>query len=157
MAGKSFTHVPRHTSRGIVLKDGNILLMERWRPGFHYFSIPGGGIEDGETALQTVVREIAEETSVQVAVGPEVLQMQDENVTHHIFLCTYISGIAALASDAPEQDYGPNNKFQPGWFPVADLKNLPFIYWQPIKQPLIDGLANGFKDGLTIVSAAQTS
>ncbi|MBH0777267.1 NUDIX hydrolase [Nocardia bovistercoris] len=46
--------------------DGRILLIRRTDNGKH--SIPGGGLEAGETVTQAVVREVHEETGVDVAV-----------------------------------------------------------------------------------------
>lgn len=145
---------PRHTARGIVIKDGQILLMERWRSGSHYFSIPGGGVEPGETLEETVLREIAEETTVQIRVEQQVLQMNHDDVRHHIFLCTYLSGEPYLPEDAPEfMHHNDDNVFQPGWFDVDQLPGMPFVYWQPVKAALIDGLANGFGDQIVVVRA----
>lgn len=130
---------PRHTGRGIVIKNGKILLMERWRPGMHYFSIPGGGIEVGETPEQTAIREIYEETTVHVSTSRLVLVMQDGDINHKIYLCEYIDGEPMLLPDSPEFiDMNEDNKFKPGWVSIADLPETPFTYWQPIKQPLID-------------------
>lgn len=147
----------RHTARGIVVHDGQLLLMERWRPGMHYFSIPGGGIKEGETPKQTVAREIHEETSVIVKVKQQVLEMRDGDFRHRIYLCQYVEGDAHLPPDAPEALHMvEENRFKPGWMQIAKLPELPFTYWQPLKQPLIDGLANGFKGSVKIVSASGT-
>ena len=143
----------RNTARGIVVHDGRLLLMERWRPGFHYFSIPGGGIEPGETPEETVAREIQEETSVQAKVKQQVLEMRDGESSHKIYLCEYVSGEPGLPADAPEAALGSENRFKPCWVRLADLPELPFIYWQPVQQPLIDGLADGFAEPIKIVSA----
>ncbi len=118
----------------------------------HYFSIPGGGIEPRETPEQTVAREITEETSLQVKVKQQVLEMRDGEFSHKIYLCEYLSGEPHLPADAPEASHGPENRFKPGWVPVDDLPDLPFIYWQPVQQPLVDGLANGFTGPVKIVS-----
>lgn len=151
MADKPLRHL-RHTARGIVVHDGQILLMERWRGRLHYFSIPGGGIESGETAEDTVVREIHEETSITVKVRQQVLEMHDGEFSHKIYLCQYINGEPKLRPDAPEAVHGPENRFKPGWVPLEKLPELPFIYWQPLQQPLINGLKNGFNDPVKIVS-----
>jgi 8-oxo-dGTP pyrophosphatase MutT (NUDIX family) len=143
----------KNTARGIVVHDGHILLMERWRGQLHYFSIPGGGIEPGETAEQTVLREILEETSLRVDVERQVLEMRDDGFTHKIYLCRYISGEPHLPDHAPEAVHmTENNRFRPGWVPLDKLPHLPFTYWQPIRQPLIDGLADEFKGPAKIVS-----
>ncbi len=146
----------RHTARGIVVHSGQILLMERWRPGLHYFSIPGGGIEPGETPKQTVAREILEETSIRVKVKQQVLELHDHKALHKIYLCEYMSGEPKLPADAPEAALGPNNRFKPGWVSLDKLSELPFIYWQPLQQPLVDGLANGFSESVKIVSRSAS-
>lgn len=145
---------PRHTGRGIVLRDGKILLMERWRPGMHYFSIPGGGIEAGETPEETAIREIDEETTIKVATDRLVLIMRDGDIEHKIYLCTYIEGEPTLLPDSPEFiDMNEDNKFKPGWVAVSDLESLPFTYWKPIQKPLIEGIKSGFPDEPIVVTA----
>jgi 8-oxo-dGTP diphosphatase len=144
----------RHTARGIVVRDGQLLLMERWRPGMHYFSIPGGGIEAGETDEETVVREIYEETTLTVKVKRQVLEMRDGEYRHRIYLCEYVSGQPKLPADAPEALHmTAKNRFKPGWVLITKLPELPFTYWQPVQQPLIDGLQNGFGESVVIVNA----
>ena len=147
----------RHTARGIVVHDNKLLLMERWRlyeqQKLHYFSIPGGGIEPGETPEQTVVREIEEETMIAVRVRHRVLEMHDGDSVHAIYLCEYISGEPALAPHAPEAIHGDDNRFKPGWVPVAKLSDIPLTYWEPLRSPLIEGLKNGFARQPVIVNA----
>lgn len=136
--------------------NGQLLLMERWRPGMHYFSIPGGGIEAGETPEQTVVREIREETSVVVVAQRQVLEMRDGEYRHRIYLCKYVSGEPHLPADAPEALHPQARKrFKPGWVPIDQVSKLPFTYWQPLQQSLVDGLQNGFSDEVIIVNAQQ--
>jgi 8-oxo-dGTP diphosphatase len=148
---------PRHTGRGLVIRDGQILLMERWRPGQYYFSIPGGGIEKDETPEQAAVREIAEETTLDIRVIRKVFQMLDGDVIHHIFLCEYLSGEPHLPENSEEFLLNAtDNRFKPGWFDIHQLDTLPFKYWKPLKQPLIDALADGFGEDITIVKTATT-
>jgi 8-oxo-dGTP diphosphatase len=137
---------PRHTARGIVIQNDKLLLIERWRGNLHYFSIPGGGIEPGETPEQAVLREIAEETSCIVTVErPLYLLTTDKGSQHHIYLCAYQSGTAHLPSDSPEYLHAkPNNRFAPTWVNLAELPSLPFLIWKPIVVRLIDDLQAGF-------------
>lgn len=151
VAGLTFK--PRHTGRGIVVHNNKILLMERWRPGMHYFSIPGGGIESGETPEQAAEREIGEETTIKVRVDRLALVMKDGGIEHKIYACTYIEGEPILLPDSPEfMDMSEDNRFKPGWVPISDLPRLPFTYWEPIRHPLIDCLQNGFPDAPIIVT-----
>lgn len=148
---------PRHTARGVVLHEGKILLMERWRPGLHYFSIPGGGVEADETPDECAVREILEETALVVTIDREIMQMHDGEVIHHIYLCNYVFGEPELVADAPEALVNSaENRFRPDWFNVVDLPQLDLGYWQPTRQGLIDGIQSNFAGDLVIVSAGTS-
>ncbi len=148
----------RNTARGIVIHDGKILLMERWRDGMHYFSIPGGGIEAGEKPEETVVREILEEMSVVVGVERQLYEMQTpDGCKHYIFLCSYKSGEPRLAEDSEEAKAhaGGKNLFQPGWQPLEALSELPFTVWKPIQEQLLEDLKNGFSKDIKTLALDQ--
>jgi 8-oxo-dGTP pyrophosphatase MutT (NUDIX family) len=131
--------------------------MERWRKDLHYFSIPGGGIEAGETPEQTAVREIMEETSVSIEIVRPLFEMRHGDVIHHIFLARYLSGEPHLPEHAPEYIEGnEDNRFKPGWVPVGQLPSIPLQYWEPMRKPLVSALENGFSDEVTIVTAPVT-
>jgi 8-oxo-dGTP diphosphatase len=58
---------------GAVIRDeaGRILLVKRGHePGKGLWSVPGGRVEPGETDAQAVVREVREETGLEVECGP---------------------------------------------------------------------------------------
>ena len=60
---------------GAVIRDasGRLLLIQRGHdPHRGAWSLPGGRIEDGESAGEAVVREVREETGLAVRPGPEV-------------------------------------------------------------------------------------
>ena len=138
----------RHTARGIVLHNKQLLLIERWRPGMHYFSIPGGAIEPGETPEKTTVREILEETSCTVAVERLLYQLTSpDGNEHYIFLCNFISGEPKLTPDSPEAlNNDLNNQFKPRWINQGELAELPSNIWQPVFQQLAQDLNAGFVD-----------
>jgi 8-oxo-dGTP pyrophosphatase MutT (NUDIX family) len=57
MSAKSFT---RKATRAIVLNGENILLLYTKR--YHDYSLPGGGIDEGESNIDGLIRELKEET-----------------------------------------------------------------------------------------------
>lgn len=136
----------RLTGRGIVLRNDQLLLMERWRDELHYFSIPGGGIEGDETPEAAAVREIYEETGVKVAIVRKYLTAITEDSEHHIFLCDYLEGEPILMPDSPEaQEHASgSNRFKPGWVDCVRLADLSFEYWQPLHGVMCQGAASGF-------------
>jgi 8-oxo-dGTP pyrophosphatase MutT (NUDIX family) len=50
----------RKAARGIILRNEDILLLYTER--YHDYSLPGGGVDDGEELTQGLIRELAEET-----------------------------------------------------------------------------------------------
>jgi len=128
--------------------------MERWRDELHYFSIPGGGVEAGETPEQAVCRELLEETTIQVQVDRLVLTMRDDTSEHLIYLCEYVSGEPVLAGDAPEALHATvTNRFKPRWVAMSELSSLSLGYWEPLREELVAGLSDGFGHEVKIVTA----
>src|SRR4029077_17648553 len=50
-----------------IFRDGRVLIVRRGRPPTHgLYTLPGGGVELGETLQQAVIREIREETGLDI-------------------------------------------------------------------------------------------
>lgn len=57
--GKLSHVLSRPSVRGIIARDGRILMVESRK--YHYWKFPGGGMEKGESMEETLVREVREE------------------------------------------------------------------------------------------------
>ncbi|HXO43984.1 MAG TPA: NUDIX hydrolase [Candidatus Cybelea sp.] len=98
---------------GVVILDGRVLLIRRGGPPLQgQWSIPGGMLELGETVIEGVRRELAEETGVEVKVGKliEVFERINLDVAgktryHFVildYLCEAIRGEARAGSDVTD-------------------------------------------------------
>jgi len=108
---------------GAVVLDGErVLLIRRGHaPLKGQWSLPGGGVEVGETLEQAVAREVLEETGMAIEVGPivEVLDRisrdADGRVEHHFVLVDFVAratgGLLQSATDAEDA----------AWVALADL------------------------------------
>lgn len=98
---------------GVVIADGRALLIRRGHPPLEgEWSIPGGTLEIGETLLDAVRRELAEETGIDVRVG-ELIEAFDRifpdgegQAKYHFvildYLCEAIRGTARAGSDVTD-------------------------------------------------------
>ena len=97
----------------VVWRDGAVLLERRGQPPAEgSWSLPGGLVDAGETLEQAVAREVREECSIEVRVGPllgvfEPIVLDDDGrIRYHYvvvdFLAYYQSGVLQVGDDAAE-------------------------------------------------------
>ncbi len=90
-----------------IIRDGKVLVVRRARkPALGIYTLPGGGVETGETLIEAVNREVREETSL--AIEPVALAGHREAIVrdpqgrverHFVILCfaaRWISGETVL-------------------------------------------------------------
>src|SRR5690349_6913040 len=98
---------------GVVISDSRVLLARRGGlPLQGQWSIPGGTLEVGETLIEGVQRELAEETGIEVRVRTliEVFERIDRDssgkLQYHFvvldYLCEAVRGTARAGSDVTE-------------------------------------------------------
>jgi ADP-ribose pyrophosphatase YjhB (NUDIX family) len=67
MNGRSYPLRPVLAVSAAVFRGGKVLVVRRARPPAHgLFTLPGGGVEAGETLVEAVVREVEEETGLAI-------------------------------------------------------------------------------------------
>ncbi|MCK0440794.1 NUDIX domain-containing protein [Gordonia alkaliphila] len=105
----------------LVDEDGRVLLVKRGHdPQRGRWSVPGGHVEPGETFEEAAVREVREETGLEVTVGEELWTAtvpfgDDELFEVHDFAGTVTGGVLRSGDDAEEVR----------WVAPADLADLP--------------------------------
>jgi 8-oxo-dGTP diphosphatase len=108
----------------VVVQDGKVLLVKRkYEPLAGQWSLPGGAVEVGETLEACLVREMLEETGLEVRVGP-VIEVFDRithdaegRVMYHFVLVDYLcwptGGTLCASSDVAEVRFAdPRDIFQ---------------------------------------------
>ena len=133
--------------RAIVIKNNHLLVMHRNKFGKEYDTLPGGRIERNESHAEALLRELNEETGVQVA-NPRLIYIEhagDPYGDQFIFLCDYVDGEPALREDSDEEAINKlgENLYKPGWLDINDLSNMPFVSSE-LKKRILKSLQNGW-------------
>ena len=74
----------RPSAKGVVIRDGKVLLLHHVVRGADYFELPGGGQRFGESVRSAAAREVWEETGVAIEVGAR-LWVRDYIARNHEF------------------------------------------------------------------------
>jgi len=116
----------RIVARAITFIDNKVLLIERFRREgeelLHYFTIPGGGVEDDEEYFETAIRETKEETCCDIEIIKELPVEDYGSGICHWFRGKYISGTPVLGGEEKERN-NPDNSFKVVLIPFDEIDN----------------------------------
>lgn len=112
-------------ARAIIIEKNKILLIHRLKNGKEYFVLPGGHIEKKESAEEALVREVKEETNLEVQSCRKLWTLKNplDNSEQHFFLTTEFSG--EIQPGGPESERNsPANKYILEWHNLNDISKL---------------------------------
>ena len=118
--GRAFV---RPSVRGIILRKGKVAMVHSIK--YDYYKFPGGGIEPGESQIQTLIREVQEESGLVVL--PDTIreygnvsrkQKSDRVGEYEVFVQDNYYYLCDAAADVGEQtldDYENEDHFTLEW------------------------------------------
>ena len=120
------TLIERHAARGIVVRGESILLLYTQR--YDDYSLPGGGIDEGEDKVAGLIRELQEETGAQGICNVKDFARYDEyrpwyksdaDIIYMISYC-YVCEIDEALGDTAYEPHEVNNGMKPLWMNIYD-------------------------------------
>lgn len=140
----------KQAARAIIIEGDKILVMHRNKEGNEYFTLVGGCATGIETLEQALVREVKEETGLNVSNARLVFTESHPEPynTQNVYLCE-VAPYASIAIQNTSEE-ALMNKFatdihQPLWAEVGSFARLQFRTPQ-LQNAIVDGVNNGFPE-----------
>lgn len=127
--------------RAVVIRDGKIALIERWNKGRHYFVLPGGHLEKGESARDCVIREIREELNIVIEPKAQIYDLIDFQ-KQGIFFADWVSGTVSKTDAEEYRDDRIGGDYEPVLVEINELKSINLVP-ETLKNQLLIDLQNG--------------
>lgn len=139
----------RLSARAIIIRDGNMLVFRRKRfdreegAFLEYYSIPGGGVDNGENIEDACVRELKEEMGVDIELKAKVAVKLAPHHENHVFYAEITSGEPHFMNDSEEaRIQNDKNQFEVQWVPVDQLTRDNLLFYRDFL-PVIQAIARG--------------
>lgn len=134
---------PRVRVAAIIVMDDKILLVRHEKNDRTYWLLPGGGVEFGETLEQALVRELKEETNLDIVVDRPVMindSVPPDGHRHVLNICftaRVTGGDLSVAVD--------HRLKEAAFVPVESMETLP-LFFPDIRKALVEAWRLNFAD-----------
>lgn len=111
---------------GIIIKDSKILLIKRYKKEKgQYYVLPGGKLEDGESEIEGLERELKEETNLNFEVGEKLYEFVggEDNRVRAAFYIENPTGTPKMVGPELEKA-DENNQYELMWVNLTELHKL---------------------------------
>ena len=139
----------RKAARAIIIEGDKILVMHRNKEGSQYFTLVGGRVDDTETIEQGLVREVKEETGLDV-IAYQLVYVEEHPAPYNeqfIYVCQVAPhGNEIAVQDGSEESILNNfgaNTHTPLWASLSSFKGLQFRTPQ-LQEAILHALKKGF-------------
>jgi 8-oxo-dGTP diphosphatase len=148
----------RIRAAAILIEDQALALIERHRAGRHYFAIPGGGVDKGETPEDAAVREAEEELGLQVRLLRLVAEVWFRGDHQYFYLVERVGGEFGSGTGPEYSRNAPDDPrygtYKPIWMKIADIPHSPVLPAE-VADLIVRAESQGWPDAPLVVHEAE--
>jgi 8-oxo-dGTP pyrophosphatase MutT (NUDIX family) len=116
----------KNRATAIIIRNGKLLLIHRQKPGRDYYVLPGGGVELEESFEETCIREVREETGLDVLalrlVSRYITLEKEEN-----YYFTKVTLAEPVLGGPEAERQSPEDSYTFVWVEAAQLESLNLL------------------------------
>jgi ADP-ribose pyrophosphatase YjhB (NUDIX family) len=113
----------RNRAAVFVIDKNKVLLFYRLKNGEEYYAVPGGGVESNEMPEQAAVRELKEETSLDITIGEKIGEFEADGNHQYFYIAKSWSGTPTFGGEEVERQ-SPTNVYRLEWVPIEKINNI---------------------------------
>lgn len=112
--------------RVVIVRGGEVALIERVREGRTYYVFPGGGAEPGESPEEAAVREAFEELGVRVVLRGVLAVLGAGADEQRFYAAEIVGGTfgAGAGEEFTAERAAERGSYRPVWAPLGELARL---------------------------------
>ena len=143
MTDQRFSQGLRVRVAAVIIRNNTLLLAEHCKDNQTYYLLPGGGVNKGETMRDALIRELWEETRLEIQPGRLIFLIESiaPDASRHVIQLAFAATIADNAQ--PSQGEDPR-VISASFFAADKLPTLPMF--PPLQTTLYNGMRHGFPD-----------
>jgi 8-oxo-dGTP diphosphatase len=116
----------KNRATAIIIRNGKLLLIHRQKPGRDFYVLPGGGVNLEESFEEACIREVKEETGLDVLdlqlVSRYITLEKEEN-----YYFTTVTPAEPVLGGAEAERQSPEDSYTFLWAEAAQLENLNLL------------------------------
>jgi len=116
----------RHRAAAIIIRNNQLLVIHRKKPGRDYYILPGGGLEPDESFPDACIREVKEETGLDVIGLQLVHKFINDGSEEYYFLTRVPEGEPILGGSEAERQ-SPRDIFILEWVGAVELARINLL------------------------------
>jgi 8-oxo-dGTP pyrophosphatase MutT (NUDIX family) len=116
----------KNRAAAIIIRNGKVLLFHRQKPGKDYYILPGGGVELEESFEEACIREVKEETGLDVL----ALHLASRYITlekEENYYVTQVTPGEPVLGGAEAQRQSPEDSYTFLWVDAAQLESINLL------------------------------